>query len=304
MSTFFCSDMARSEGDQLFGTAKQVHIYIALEYWPAWSRKVIESELLPNEVREFVAKIRKETRESRFLLLRQPESKYRKPSCFIAMTRERDSAVYHCKLDDYRDILSLDIPALLAGAPDLPRWADPMFLVCNHAKHDKCCPKYGNPVLDAIQSEAPNQVWESSHLGGCRFAANLVCLPQGLVYGQLSPRDAISALSEYEDGNILLPKFRGRACFSKPVQAAEYFVRREAGICGIDRLRLLGSSRSGTDGWTTKFELAGSGTGFSVEHTASHSALPRLLACSDVEPEFVWSHHMSSMRRFAIPLTG
>ena len=297
MSTFFCSDLARSENEQLFGTVKRIRLHIALEYASAWNRKTIESEFLPREVRQFVAQIRERIPETRFLLVRQKESKDRKPSCFLAVTQEARAALYQWQLDDYRDMLSLDVQALLDGVSPMPPRAEPMFLICNHGQHDKCCAKFGNPVLEAARSAGGGQIWESSHVGGCRFAANLVCLPHGLVYGHLSPPDSIRAIRDHKDGKIFLPKFRGRASFSKPVQAAEYFVRREEGIEEIDALCLAGSVQSGPASWTTTFALAGTNASFVVEHTAARSASPRLLACSDVEPEFVWINHLVSITR-------
>jgi hypothetical protein len=297
MSTFFCSAVARAENEQLFGTAKQIGVYVALEYWPAWKRKAIESELVPHEVRQFVARIRERIPEIRFLLVRQKESRHRKPSCFVALPRESCAAVYQWELEDYRDIGSLDVAALLSGAPGLPRREDPLFLVCTHAQHDKCCAKHGNSAVEAARPESGGHIWESSHLGGCRFAANLICLPQGLLYGFLSPEDAIRVIRDYHQGRIHLPKLRGRVCYEKPVQAAEYFVRREAGSYGMDELRLVSSVQRAPESWTTTFAAAGAGTGFSVVHTVSRSDEPRLLACNDVEPEYVWTNHLSSIRR-------
>lgn len=201
------------------------------------------------------------------------------------------------QLDDYRDLRSIDIAALLSGTARIGTMAEPLFLVCTHAQHDKCCAKYGNAVV----AQAGGRVWESSHLGGCRFAANLLCLPSGLLYGYLAPEDALQAIREHDAGKILLPKLRGRACYAKPVQAAEFFVRQETGIREIAGLRLLDSLRSADDGWTTRFALQGSATGFSVEHTVTRSESPRLLSCTDTEPEFVWTNHLSSIATIALP---
>jgi hypothetical protein len=297
MSTFFCSALARAENEQLFGTAKQIRVFIALEYPSAWKRKAIESDLLAPEVRQFAAAVRERVPEMRFLLLRQKESRGRKPACYIAFPREHDPAVHHFELDEYRDLRSLDVAALFAGHAGIPARREPMFLVCTHAQHDKCCAKYGNAVVEA----AAGRLWESSHLGGCRFAANLLCLPHGLLYGFLAPEDALQVIREYDAGRILLEKFRGRVWFPKPVQAAEYFLRKETGMREIGRLRFLDSVQAGPGAWITKFAVSGSATGYSVEHTVSRSQSPRLLACADVEPEFVWINHLSAIAPLALP---
>ena len=297
MSTFFCSDLARAEKEQLFGTAKQIRVFIALEYWPAWKSKAIQSDLLPDEVRRFAAAVRERIPEMRFLLVRRKESKHRKPSCFVALPRESDPAVSQFELGDYRDLESIDVDALLAGTSGIPRRSDPLYLVCTHAQHDKCCAKYGNAVRDA----AGGELWESSHLGGCRFAANLLCLPHGLLFGYLGAEEAARVVQEHSVGRIFLPNFRGRHCFPKPVQAADYFIRRETGTWAIDGLRFVDTVQTSPASWTTRFSLPGSGRGFAVEHTAFKSGAPRLLSCTDTEPEFVWTNQLSSFTPIVLP---
>jgi len=291
MSTFFCSDLARSENDQLFGTVKQIRLFIALEYWPSWNSKAVQSDLLPVEVRQFLSGIKQQFPQSRILLIRQRESKDRKPSCFIAIPDGPNSVVYRQQLDCYEDVLSLPFLELAAGKAALPRLDAPMFLVCNHGKHDKCCAKYGGPVLTGNSSE---HLWESSHLGGCRFAANMLCLPSGLVFGRVTPEDGARVIREHEAGLLDLSNFRGRANYSKPAQAAEYFVRREFAIRGIDQLTLRTQTQQNETSWTTVFE--NESTLYEVEHTVSKSATPRIVACADTEPEFVWSNHLTAIR--------
>jgi len=62
----------------------------------------------------------------------------------------------------------------------------------------------------------------------------VVILPEGLYYGRVDP-DAIETLLQlHDDRRLQLDKYRGRSTFSLGEQAAEYFVRREHGIDGID----------------------------------------------------------------------
>ena len=287
MSAFFCAQLARSENDQLFGTTKQIRLFIALEYWQPWNSKALQSELLPPRVRQFLGSVRQQVPQSRLLLIRQRDSKDRKPSCFVAIPSGPSSILYHQELDSYEDVLSLPI---LHCSPSLPKWTKPLFLVCNHGKHDKCCAKFGGAVLNADATS--DAVWESSHLGGCRFAANMLCLPRGLMFGNLSPGDAARVMREYNAGNLDLDNLRGRSDYSKSAQAAEYFVRRQYGIQGIDRLKLLGSHDEGNIA-TTLFE-DGSQV-YEVRHTVTKSETPRILACADTEPEFVWSNHLAAI---------
>src|SRR5205085_2296315 len=92
----------------------------------------------------------------------------------------------------------------------------------------------GRPVARDLQARDLHGVWECSHIGGDRFAANLVCLQHGLYYGRLSPADARAVVEEHEAGRVRLEHYRGRAGESFAAQAAEYFVRRDEGLLGID----------------------------------------------------------------------
>ncbi|HEU5385864.1 MAG TPA: sucrase ferredoxin [Streptosporangiaceae bacterium] len=46
-----------------------------------------------------------------------------------------------------------------------------MALVCTNGKRDRCCAVRGRPVAAAIADATGWDTWESSHLGGHRFAA-------------------------------------------------------------------------------------------------------------------------------------
>src|SRR5262249_29131373 len=118
--------------------------------------------------------------------------------------------------------------------------AGPLLLVCTHGKHDRCCARYGRPLYEALRDEADEGwVWQCSHVGGDRFAGNLVVLPEGLYFGRVGPDDAWTVLEEYVAGRIHLPCYRGRSRYPFRIQAAEQAVRERAGLTGIDDLELV-----------------------------------------------------------------
>lgn len=81
--------------------------------------------------------------------------------------------------------------------------------------------------------------------GGCRFAANLLCLPHGVYYGRLTPDAANGAVAGLRRGQLELDVYRGRAGASQAVQAAEYRVRRQEGLSGLDDIRVRHHRRLG-----------------------------------------------------------
>ena len=60
------------------------------------------------------------------------------------------------------------------------------FLVCAHGRRDACCARLGLPLFDALNAQLlPTHLWQSSHLGGHRFAPNVVVLPVGIQLGRI-----------------------------------------------------------------------------------------------------------------------
>ena len=71
-------------------------------------------------------------------------------------------------------------------------------------------------------------MWECSHLGGDRFAANVLVLPHGFYYGQV-PGDGAELVAAHERGQVALPWLRGRAGVPPAGQAAQQHARGELG---------------------------------------------------------------------------
>jgi hypothetical protein len=86
-------------------------------------------------------------------------------------------------------------------------------------------------------------VWECSHLGGDRFAGNLLVLPDGLGFGRVEPENAPALLDNLAAGDLDLDLMRGRATFPMAVQYAEIHLRRELGEVRNRAVRYAGSRR-------------------------------------------------------------
>lgn len=108
------------------------------------------------------------------------------------------------------------------------------YLVCTNGARDQCCAIRGAAVVKALAAARPGAVYESSHLGGHRFAANLLVLPDGLCFGRLDVRSAVALVDELDAGRLPLEHFRGRTSLTEERQAAEVLVRRELGLERLD----------------------------------------------------------------------
>ena len=120
--------------------------------------------------------------------------------------------------------LELDVAALSQGQPvtfGAPA-EGPVFLVCGHAKRNACCARFGVPLAQALADRYPGQVWETTHVGGHRYAANLVLLPHGHYYGPVDVALASAAIDAYQHGAITPVRYRGRAGRPREQQEAEH----------------------------------------------------------------------------------
>ena len=154
------------------------------------------------------------------------------------------------------------------------------YLVCTNGARDPCCAIRGPAVALALERSRPGHVYECSHLGGHRFAANVLVLPDGLCFGRLDARTAPALVEELDAGRLPLEHLRGRSAYEPEQQAAEILVRRELGLTGLDDLRLLGVSGSEPQ---TVFELK-DGLRFGVR-LEGKPLQPRRVSCRDEKVE-------------------
>ncbi|MDP9443415.1 MAG: sucrase ferredoxin, partial [Actinomycetota bacterium] len=105
--------------------------------------------------------------------------------------------------------------------------------VCTHGRHDTCCAELGRPLAAALTAARPEHTWECSHIGGDRFAANLLVLPDGLCYGRVPPSRGPGLVREHLAGRVDLDHLRGRSGLAFATQAAEWHLRHRLGLTGV-----------------------------------------------------------------------
>jgi hypothetical protein len=219
---FFCSAASSECGEPLYGTVARIRKWLLLEYPSAWRRDAIaESRLLPDEVKHYVR-----ATADRTLLIRREHT--RRGALHAFRIDSETGAMVRSTIDDYTDLLANPQPTPVTA---------PIFAVCTHGRHDKCCAKFGLPVFCAFRDHAGESAWQCSHVGGDRFAANVVVFPYGIYYGRVTPEEAAEVIRSTNAGEVWLERYRGRSIFPRIVQAAEYFERRESNTLTIGAFR-------------------------------------------------------------------
>ena len=119
--------------------------------------------------------------------------------------------------------------------------AEPVFLVCTHGKRSVCCARLaGRCRAGARRAASRARSGSSTHVGGHRFAANLVILPHGLYYGPVGlstrppPRSRTSGARSCRDatgaGLASEADTGGRA---RPADSRRVAAAHDTGVTGL-----------------------------------------------------------------------
>lgn len=236
----------------MFATGSLVRGWLLIEVRGAWGADAVHSsslgEVVPSDWKDDL-----KARGLRVVCvrshLRTDAKGVRLFTCTARRPGERPGHIWWRDVRSLADVVGA-VATLRAGEDPGGDWqqvAQPMLLVCTNGRHDACCADYGRPLVRAIRaSRWANQVWECSHVGGDRFAANLVVLPRSLYFGRVTPADAIPVLAALEAGSIDLTHFRGRTSYTLAEQAIEHFVRHELGVSTLDGVVIGARSADGS----------------------------------------------------------
>lgn len=268
----YCSDLSLQADEPLYGTALQTQIYLLLEVDANWGAKALEESALPQPVKARLDDLSRQIPGLKTLLIK-PHPRQRQPMgvrFFVAILSLLPPRLYEFQLDSHAGLLDLDIPAILAGDAlyESHRREAPLYLVCTNGRRDLCCAHYGLPVFNALAATAPSSpqplVWQSSHVGGHRFAPNLLCLPHGLMYGRVGVNTALAILEADREGRMVLASVRGRVSDPPVVQAAEYFLRQKNLQDRLDFCRLVAVQQGSPGEWLVQFRIYPADTLLSV----------------------------------------
>jgi hypothetical protein len=276
----FCADLAREAKDPLAATASRIDHWLLVEYAGYWPYEPLDAAIFAGPLREHLAAQLKALPRSRLLLVKRAGRRRHGPLQVVqGSTTEAGGHLHRLEVDSHDDLLDLDLTRPQGEPVD-----HPLLLVCTHGIRDRCCARYGQALLRELLREAdPNLVWQATHVGGDRFAGNLVILPEGLYYGRVGGDDIGPILTSHRAGHIELSRYRGRSCYSFAVQAAEGHVRRVTGLAGIGDLRLLSARRDAAERFTVELLAEPAATVHEVEVRVEH-AEPLLLTCKAREP--------------------
>ncbi len=306
-----CADAARERGDDLVGTAAPAHRWLLVEHPGPWAVDALAGSGIAVEVQDRL-RLAAHRSGARILLVRRPgrQPARRQRSWAVvdagstvvrwgAWSADGDLLEAAVALSDaaaLSDVTALSDPAgaqRTATHGDAPGPGEPLLLVCAHGRHDTCCAVRGRPVADRLAQRWPDATWECSHVGGDRFAANLIVLPDGACYGNLDADTAVDVVASHLQGRVDVDHLRGVSTQPPVAQAAIAAALRRFGPAALSQVGVSAVEPHGSAAW--RVILTGTGpVPPRVEATVLRTrTAPARLTCRAAGP--------TSAYRYAVP---
>ncbi len=265
----WCADAARDREDPLLGTAPSTRRWLLIEHPGPWPIDAVAGAGFPPGVHAELATAAKAAR-ARILLIRRPgrRAPEQRDRAWAVSVGSAGTAWGRWRApEDLREAAE----ALARPAADLEPSADPLLLICTHGIHDTCCALRGRPVAAALARRWPQATWECSHVGGDRFAPNVIVLPDGVYYGNLDAAEAVQIVDDHLAGRVTAAFLRGMARYPPVAQAAVGEAHRQYGPLGVKDVRVHRIVQLAVDRWLIDLIIAG---GAARQLTVQTSARP------------------------------
>jgi len=236
----------------MFATASRVRGWLLIEVRGSWGEDAIHSSALGQHVPPHW-KDELQRRHIRAVCIRAKRRSgtegVRLFACAARRPGDGRAPLWRRDVESLAEVVGVAEDLHVDRAPD-DHWERSdarVALVCTNGRHDQCCANRGRPVLRALEgSPWSDEVWECSHIGGDRFAANVVVLPDSLYFGRVESDSVASLFTTLDEGKLDLAFFRGRTSFSLAEQAAEYFLRRELGVDAVNGIVISATPADGS----------------------------------------------------------
>jgi hypothetical protein len=286
-----CSVRALARGDSPVATAAPVQRWLLIEQPGPWGRDALSESKFDRSVAPALAR-RSRAEGVRLLLVRRPGDRLADSGrrwAYVDSRPGREGLWWSVRSSD-EELLTAPWDGSVGEATQRTT-----YLVCTHGGHDACCALRGRPLARSLPAPGPADVWECSHLGGDRFAANVLVLPHGFYYGQV-PGDGAELVAAHERGQVVLPWLRGRAGVPAPGQAAQHAARETLGLLGVGDLPVVAvrpgpAAGEDVENWTVT--LAGPDGDVVAQVESRPSAVTDLLTCRATHPAHSRTWHVT-----------
>ncbi len=220
--------VSEANGEDPGGSATSFVGYLGVEVAPPWRYDVGESRHFPEGLWDAVKGVWNAGLIGKFTAL-MPDPEYSQEEHARVILLRKPLAPYFAFYEKEEYVVPegelVPLVEALAESKGLSRFTRYRqdtsgirdILVCTHGSHDVCCSRFGYPLYEALRqghaaaSEGRLRVWRTSHMGGHRFAPNLLDLPEGRYWGRMQPEALENLVLRNGFASDLKPFYRGWA---------------------------------------------------------------------------------------------
>ncbi|MBA2552015.1 MAG: sucrase ferredoxin [Nocardioidaceae bacterium] len=292
-----CADAARERGDPLAATAVSARRWLLIEHLGPWAYDAFSGAGIAPDVCERIVSAVRATRTRLLMVRRHGRSVPSANRAWAVVDTESGGVQWGGWQADHDLLAAADLLTSDVGLyPPVPAPVAPLLLVCTHGRHDTCCAIRGRPLAAVLSARWPESTWECSHVGGDRFAPNLVVLPDGTYYGNLDADLAVGVVEAHLAGTVSTEHLRGFAHQPPVVQAAVMAALERFGPAGARAAVCRRIERLDEDVW--RVHLVGSGAlPMTVEATVTRRRREAaLLTCHAHQPSGAWSYDVEDLQ--------
>ncbi len=290
MKNEYCSLNSTDLQEDIFATASYFTKLLLVEYNFPWPEDPLTNNLLPQEVNDYLLHFKKASRSNRVLFVKNKQKANLQINIFAINNLWEQPYTNHFILTDHKELLNFSETALFSKTHE-NKFPDLIYLVCTNGKKDKCCSKFGVPVFKQLSQLAGN-VWECTHVGGDRFAPNVLALPCCIFYGSLSIEDLPALVELTKEKKIFLKKYRGRSCNSLIEQAAEYYLRKQQNDLNIFDHEIVNSRETSPGYFEVEFRNTKTGALNLIKIKRGKSLFKRRLTCNSIKEEYPLTYQL------------
>ena len=292
-----CRELATDIGERVAGTAPpSARRWLLIEQRASWGAYAVK-DIIPSDTLTALG----QWGISVLLIRRFNDRRADGPGRMI-LSDELKTSLVQWDFSDARNA-ALSFVAEGGTAPsDATPLAGPLMLVCTNGNRDACCAVVGRNILSQLSDSVMTQrrtgpqsstmptdneasVYESTHIGGHRFAGVTLLLPHGYVHQCKDAASAEIVLARAQAGFLELQGLRGQAGLSSAAQLAEIAVRQR---CQIDQLGVSVTTEESTGPNDHIISASVADSPIITFRITTHEGQPRPESCNGAAKPYRW----------------